>query len=160
MLTLSGNIYKDFVCGISTRIFHVSILHYGSAVTIGIDLGAIIQISEIVSVGISVMNVNGADVGADDDIPRSVGTGISLRPISEVTLCADIVKDLRYAEAFRVSIEMTPIETLTLSAGVQSDPSRMFGGIGISMKPFTIHYGVGTHTDLGLSHSIGITFYP
>lgn len=159
-LTLSGNLTADIACGITTRLFHLSILHYGSAVTAGIDIGIVFRVSEIVSAGVSIMNVNGADLGSDDDIPRSIGTGLCLRPIPEVMLCADIVKEMRYAETFRFSVEMSPIDMVTLASGIQTEPSRIFGGISLTAATVTIHYGVGTHADLGLSHSIGITINP
>jgi hypothetical protein len=160
MLTMSGNVTTDIACGITTRLFHLSILHYGSAATAGIDIGAVFRISELVSVGVSMMNVNGADIGSEDDIPRSIGTGICLRPIPEVMLFADIVKEMRYAETLRFAVEISPIDMVTLSSGIQTEPSRIFGGISVTAAPVTIYYGVGTHADLGLSHSIGLTFNP
>jgi len=158
MLTWSGQVTDGIACGLSSRLYHLSIAQYGTAFVAGIDIGAVAQVSEFVSVGISIMNLNGADIGSDDDIPRSIGAGISIRPVSELTVCADIVKDLRYEESIRIALEFSPFEMFMLSAGIQSEPARVFGGISVTATPITFHYGVGTHADLGLSHSIGISY--
>ncbi|HAP35038.1 MAG TPA: hypothetical protein DCQ28_03525 [Bacteroidetes bacterium] len=85
-------------------------------------------------------------------------TGFSYAFLENVTIALDIVHDIRYSTGYRTGIEFSPYEIVTLRAGIQGEQSQLHAGIGINVLPFQIDYGIATHSELGLTHSIGITF--
>jgi len=158
--TFARVITDEFSVGITLHAFHLAIHGYGSTTKIGTDIGSIFVLSEELSIGLALGNVNGADIGDGEEIPRTVTFGAVFRLVGSAVILFDLIKDIRFPVTYRAGIEFSPIDVMTLHAGVQEEPSRLFGGIGIFVSPFTVYYGIGTHTDLGSTHSIGIMFTP
>lgn len=157
-LWYSDALQEDFSFGIGVQFDHVAIHNYGSSSAIGLDVGIIYTPVHFLSVGMSLLNLNGARISEDDDIPRIFVSGVSLTPVDHVTVNVDIVKDIRFAETYRWGIEFVPFEAVTVRTGFNGESSRFFGGISVTMSEIRFDYGIATHTDLGLTHSIGISF--
>ncbi len=159
-LTAAFSGTENFSVGLTLSLYHLSVHNYGNASKIGVDIGSIYTVTQEFNIGASITNINGASFGEDDDIPRILIAGLSYHFLENAQLNVDIVKDVRYEATFRAGIEFSPHEIFILRSGVQGEPSRLFGGIGIRIFPFIVDYGAATHDDLGLTHSIGITFVP
>ncbi|MHB1050939.1 MAG: hypothetical protein ACYC09_12735 [Bacteroidota bacterium] len=151
---------NEFCAGIALHVYHLAIQKYGSATKVGADIGGIFSLAEELSIGLTLGNVNGPDIGDGEEIPRFFSFGTAIRPVGSAVITFDIVKDIRFPATYRAGIEFSPIDAVALRTGLQGDPSRIFGGVSIIVAPFAFHYGIGTHTDLGLTHSIGISFAP
>lgn len=157
-IVLAKRLYESFDVGIGFHISHLFIDQYGSATTIVFDIGGIYNFSENLKFGFSLQNLSRATFGGDDDIPQVLSTGISYKIIDQALVNFDVVKDIRYEPALRPSIEFSPHEILIVRAGIQTGSSRLFGGIGLRIIGIGIDYGIATHAELGLTHSIGIKF--
>lgn len=147
-----------FAAGFSIHTNHLSIQSYGTAATVVFDVGAIFSVAENINIGTSFNNINRSTFGSDDDIPQTFITGFSYVPYEKLTISFDLVHDIRYSTGYRTGIEFSPLDVLILRAGTQGKESRLFGGIGISILSFQIDYGIATHTELGLTHSVGLIF--
>jgi hypothetical protein len=159
-LTYALNMSDEFSAGVTLHAFHLFIQGYGSTTVLGIDAGGIVSITNALSIGFSLANVNGTDIGGGEEIPRIISGGVSYCPVPSVAVSLDIVKDIRYRETYRAGVAFSPVDPISLYAGVQGEPSRMFGGAGITISSITVNYAIGTHADLGVSHSVGISFRP
>jgi hypothetical protein len=157
-LTAATMFTESFGAGLNIHANHLSIQSYGSATRAVIDLGAIISATEDLNFGVSLNNINRSTFGADDDIPQIFISGFSYKLLEKTTVTVDLVHDVRYSTGYRAGIEFSPLEIVTLRAGTQSEQSQLYGGFGIKVLSFQIDYGIATHTELGLTHSIGITF--
>ena len=157
-LSVGAKLTEAFAAGISIHGEHLSIQSYGSALSPVFDAGAIISLSNNFNLGVSLNNISRSSFGKDDDIPQTFLSGFSYTFLENATLTADLVHDIRYSTEYRAGIEFSPHEIITLRAGTQSGQSRIFGGIEIALFSLRISYGIATHTELGLSHSIGIIF--
>ncbi len=157
-LTTATMFTESFGAGLNVHANHLSIQSYGNATTAVVDLGAIISVTDNLNIGVSLNNITRSTFGADDDIPQTFITGLSYTLLEKTAITLDIVHDVRYSTGYRAGIEFSPHEIITLRAGTQSEQSRLFGGIGINVFSFQIDYGIATHSELGLTHSIGITF--
>ena len=159
-LTIANKDLKDFGAGITLSFYHLSIAEYGSALAVALDAGVIYSLNEKLNIGAAMNNVSGASFGGDDDVPQTILAGISYRVIDNALVNVDLVKDIRYEPTYRASVEFLPHDIVTIRTGIQGEPSRIFGGVGITIVPFTVEYGIATHDELGLTHSIGISFTP
>ena len=159
-LAIANGDLNNFGVGISLSFYHLSIAEYGTASAVALDAGVIYSLNEKINIGVAINNLNGASFGGDDDVPQTILAGISYRVIGEALVNVDLVKDIRYEPTYRASVEFSPHDILTIRTGIQGEPSRLFGGVGITIAPFTVGYGIATHEDLGLTHSIGISFTP
>jgi hypothetical protein len=152
------SITESFSAGMNVHLNHLSIQSYGSASRAVVDLGAIISATEKINIGVSINNISRSTFGAEDDIPQMFITGFSYALLENVVIALDIVHDIRYSTEYRAGIEFSPYEIVTLRAGTQGEQSQLHGGIGLNVFSFNIDYGIATHSELGLTHSIGITF--
>lgn len=154
----SMQLSDGFNAGITIHLYHVSMERYGTSWTGSIDIGSMYQLTGNIAVGAAIQNLTGSDFGEPDDIPRTFISGVSIGFENIAVLNADIVKDLRFPIQFRVGFDLLMHEHVTIRAGVQDGPSRMFGGVSVSVLPFRFDYAYASHSDLGPSHSIGIVF--
>lgn len=159
-LTAAVTDIENFCAGMTLSVHHLAVHTYGNATKVGIDIGTTYTVTQELSLGCSITNINGATFGGDDDIPRVLIAGFSFSVLENSFLTFDLVKDVRYDATYRGGVEFSPHEIVVVRSGVQGEPSRLFGGIGIRIAPFTVDYGVGTHDDLGLTHSFGVSFAP
>ncbi len=160
MVSVSGGAMftESFSAGISLHYCHLFIEKYGSSSNGTVDLGAICSVTDGLNLGFSLNNLTGAAFGGDDDIPQLFLTGLSYQIIENAVVHIDIVKDVRYTTTYRAGFELSPHDIVIIRGGTHGEPSRLFGGLGITIAPFQINYAVATHSELGLTHSIGITF--
>lgn len=147
-----------FSAGMSVHLGHLSIEKYGSSSSGTFDLGAIYSVTDELNVGFSLNNLTGATFGEEDDIPQVFLTGVSYRMAENAFVNFDLIKDIRYKTTYRAGFEFSPHDIVIIRGGAHGEPSRLFGGLGITIAPFQINYAVSTHSELGLTHSIGITF--
>lgn len=157
-VSISNMLTDEWSVGMNMHLYHLFIENYGSATSEVFDVGSVYSLSEQINVGVSLLNLTGSSFGADDDIPRMIATGISMSLSQNFTVNADLEKDIRYPVSYHVGIEFNPHELIILRTGTRSDTSQLFGGIGINVAPLQINYGVASHPELGLTHSIGIAF--
>jgi len=159
-LSFANSDIQNFSFGATLSIYHLSIARYGTAVKSCFDIGAVYSFTEALSFGAALHNVAGSTFGNDDDIPQVVLAGLSYRVIETMVVMVDLVNDVRYEPTYRVGTEFQPHDIVTLRTGIQGEPSRLFGGVGIHLSTITVEYGIATHDDLGLTHSIGVRFTP
>ena len=138
---------------------HLAIAGYGSAYTVGVDLGATVQITDDVRWGFSLLNINRPTIGKEKDrLPQLSLTGITCELLSTADVSFTLIKDVSYPVSVRTGVRFSPLEVIDLRFGVSTEPSRYFAGVGIHYFPISIDYSVATHVDLGLTHTIGISF--
>ncbi|MDD8017394.1 MAG: hypothetical protein PHP42_03365, partial [Bacteroidota bacterium] len=160
-IAVSDTLVGSVVAGAGINFNHVVIDRYGSELNVGFDLGMIIALSENIFLGASLLNFNRPTIGsADDEIPQQVISGISYQLPYHAFVSFDLVKDVRYPLSYRTAVQFSPHEIITVRAGVAQEPSRLFGGISVHLNSIQLDYGIGSHAELGLTHSIGISFYP
>jgi hypothetical protein len=146
------------VVGVSVSYDAVSIARYGSAHTVGVDLGIQFTPMPQLTLGASVLNVNKPTIGVEqDELPRVILIGASYRLSAGTVLSADIVKDIRYPESVRAGIEVRPLSFIVLRTGVSTEPSRFHAGGGVAYRSFEFEYGIATHQELGLTHTFGVS---
>ena len=144
-------------CGINYD--HLAISRCGSASTLGIDIAATVLLSDDIRWGFSVLNINRPTIGREkDQLPQFFLTGINCDVLSTAGISFTIIKDVRYPVSIRTGVRFQPMENIVLRFGVSSDPSRYYAGFGIRYSSVSVDYSVATHTELGLTHTIGISF--
>ena len=148
-----------FSAGCNINLNHLAIARYGSAFSVGIDVAASIQVNDDVRWGVSLLNINRPTIGVEkDELPQLFLTGISCELLSNASVSCTLIKDVRYPLSVRTGARFSPFEAIDFRFGVSSEPSRYFAGVGIHYSSISFDYSVATHADLGLTHSIGISF--
>ncbi len=140
--------------GVTLRYYHTSIPGYGNASTVGVHLGLGVQLLRSLHLGAYATNVNGASLGDDTPLPRTLAVGIYYRAFSSVRVTADLFKDVRFPATVRGGIEVRPVDPLFLRAGLTTTPARFTGGVGVRLGPLSAALAAEQHQTLGWSPSV------
>ncbi|MEO0115675.1 MAG: UPF0164 family protein [candidate division WOR-3 bacterium] len=164
-LTFAHGFYlaRDLAFGYSLSGYNLAIENFGQGYTFGIDVGCLAKIYKRWRLGFFAHNLNMPTMGKEDKsyLPRLLNFGIAYSPIAGINSCLDISKEL--GKDFRIMagqeleiIPKTSLLGLTLRTGVSTEPVRFAFGCGIGLRSLNIDYALFTHSELPLTHNIGI----
>jgi len=156
-LSYGLHVTDQFCLGATLSYFSLSIPSYGSGGSLGITLGGYLLLTDEISWGFGIENLNAPTIGiAKEKLPQTLSTGIGFQPVPEVLLAVEISKDIRYPAEFLVGVEYTFINLVSIRGGLTSEPSLMHGGLGVHYLAFAFDYAVASHVDLGLTHTFSL----
>jgi len=161
---LSGGYARSFAfgttrrahLGIAIRYHHTSIPSYGNAGALGVNAGVMVRLLRSLQLGAHATNVNGPSLVDGEPLPRTLAVGLSYRALKQLRVLADVFKDVRFPLSVRGGLEIRPVSTLALRAGVTTAPVRFTGGAGIRLGPLRAHVAVEQHQELGWSPSASL----
>lgn len=153
----SYNYLNKFFAGAAINFHTVTIKNYGNDKVFYLNLGGLYYLTPNFRLGFSLENFNRASFANEkDNIPMLFNTGFSYDVLDEVTFNVGIEKDIRYNYSLRCGIEYNLLNYISLRSGFSNEPSRYSAGIGINYSYFSLDYAFFTHTDLGLTHQVGL----
>ncbi len=117
----------------------------GSAWAAGLDIAAVVTVFERTYVGFLARNLNAPTIGDDaEELRRQVNLGISYRPYPGVTTAFDVTNGL--GEEFRIlgGLEFEIVPQLQLRFGLETEPSKVSGGLSVHLPKVSFDYGFGT----------------
>jgi hypothetical protein len=150
---------SDFHFGVNCWYHAVHIAGYGSAGTIVIDAGFLVCVLPELDIGLILRNINSSTIGdAKEKLPHTIGSGISYRPVKNLTVAIDLEKETMSSAVFRCGIEYFIGNICALRAGISNECAHYSGGIGLRVSSFRFDYGISVHRSLGLTHVLSVTF--
>ena len=131
----------------------------GNAWSVGVNLGAVVNLYERTRVGFFTRNLNAATIGEDEEeLQRAVGFGLAYEPYIGVRTAFDIRSILGQDFRFCGGLEFEVYEGLDLRAGLETQPNRVTGGFGVHLPLVTLDYGFSTGGGvLDGSHHFGVS---
>jgi len=149
----------EIQCGISIHYDAVQIQNYGTAGTIGVDVGFIAPLMKQLDWGLTLRNVNAPTIGTGKEhLPRVFTTGIAYLPLPDLTLVFDIQKEISFPPSTRFGFEYWFFNTVAIRSGVSEKPTQFSAGIGVRYHFLQFDYAVSMHQELGWTHSFSLTF--
>jgi hypothetical protein len=159
-VSFSRRLADQLQIGLSLDYYSLSIQNYGSASSLGLDVGLLLNLSDDVRWGVSALNINAPTIGvAKERLPQVFSTGICYNPIPEATINAELQKDIRYPTELHVGVEYTMFEVLSVRGGISGEPSTLNAGLGIRYSIFQFDYAFSEHPDLGMSHQMSLSLF-
>ena len=150
----------QFMVGTTLNYDHLYIHNYGDAATLELDVGLLTIINHSWKWGLTLSNLNRATVGhCKEFLPQTFHTGLTYNFHDNISLNFDLYKDVHFPLDFRYGFEVWPIPNLSLRCGIGTMPSRIAAGIGLKFLSFEWDYAFLTHSDLGVTHQISISFF-
>ncbi len=154
-----GQKLKYLSLGANVRFLNLSIKGYGSANSVGLDLGLLSQLIPELKWGAFWRNLNSPHIGqTKEEIPQTLGSGLSFLPSSDLSLELDLYQDIRYEPQVRMGLEYSPYRSIQARIGWRSPPGRFSLGGGIIWQGMRFDYALFNHWELGLSHYFSLTY--
>jgi hypothetical protein len=159
LLSYSKQIVKDIFIGAAVNYHLVSIRNYGSDGAVYFNIGTLAYFTPDVHFGFSIMNLNQATFGSEDDqIPMVFNMGFSFSYSDALLLSLSLTKDNRYKTSVNGGLEYLIRELLFIRSGISTHPFQYSGGTGIHLSHFTFDYAFFLHQELGITHQISFIF--
>jgi len=143
--------------GASVKKMALSIAGYGSAGTLGLDVGVLGLVSRRFTISATGKNINLPLIGTcGDPLPVVVKVGSASLLADDLLLCVDLAKEGKKGVNISLGQEFSLNPSLVVRAGLSTDPRTFAGGFGLALNRLSIDYAVMMHDPLGLTH--GLTF--
>jgi hypothetical protein len=148
-----ANTLSNVGIGFNLNYHSLSIKNYGSAGTVGIDIGILAPVFDQVRLGVSAKNINAPTIGSSRErLPQIFSTGIAYSAIEDLSIMLDYQKELGFDPSPRAGFEYRMADVVAIRGGVSDEPTEYSGGIGIKLSIFQIDYAYSSHQDLGATH--------
>ena len=146
--------------GVNIAYHSAAIARYGSAGTVGVDVGILAPVMTNFSLGFAARNINAPKIGeAGEPLPQVFTIGVSYQPTQDFGITADYQKELGFSPSSRVGFEYRVIPRVSLRAGISDEPSTYTAGLGVGYNLFEIDYAFRYHEELGMTHQFSLTLH-
>ena len=154
---------KNVSLGIKVNYWQLSIEGLGTKRTYTIEFGGQAAITKELIFGAHIYNINQAKLAEykDERVPTIMKAGLSYRPrvlVDKLMLNIETEKDVDFPVSFKAGVEYMIIEKLSLRTGISTRPFFNYFGVGFQFKSFDVNYALSTHSDLGLSHYLSVSY--
>ena len=150
---------RDFAFGYTIKGLSVKIKEYGSGSATGVDCGFAGSIREKISLGFSVSNLNGPNIGSKaEPVPKRFQFGVSFQPVEGIASNFDISKSDNFDDIiFHLGEELNLSKFFAMRFGVRTQPTSFSVGFGLKKGALRLDYAYLSHPVLDTSHIFSIS---
>ncbi len=157
-LGIGQKIAPSLAVGLSAEILRTVIPGYGNSNGLMCHVGAIVELSDDLALGLVANNILGAAIGIiPQRLPQIGILGLSYKPANGFQLIAEGEKDVRYDLTVRGGVEITVVPSLVLRGGIANNPDIVSTGFSIRQGLVECSYAASHHWQLGWTHEFEIT---
>jgi len=157
-VNLSVPVYDFLFIGGNVNANHLFIEDYGSDMSISVDAGAKMFLSDNFSIGISSTNLNSAtETLSRDRLPQTFTGGIAFQS-EDLTVGLEYFKEIGFPSSVKIAAEYSPVKFVTVRAGSASGTNTFNTGLAVKFWSLELEYGAAFHQVLGITQSIGVSF--
>ena len=129
---------------------------YGNAATVNFEAGIIAHLTEKVHAGVHVYNPVGGKFfkNADEELGSSYTFGIGYEPSAKFLVSTEIVKEEDIPTNVNVAVQYNFMSQFFVRAGISSESTNSYAGVGISWKNFRLDVSGSYHPKLGFSPGV------
>lgn len=131
---------------------------FGSKGVWSINMGGIAELTQHISAGAYIQNINQPEISDTEKLPTKLVAGLGFKPIDQLFVATEIEKDLEYEATWRTGLEYKFNKKFCARTGYSINPNTAFFGLGFIGTRFTIDYALQHHVSLGLSHQASVTY--
>lgn len=149
-----------FSTSVSTNYHQYHVKGYGGDNTFSLDLGAHLNVSESLSLGLLLRNVTASrfDDTIDQYIAREIGAGLLFNVSKEVLFTADVYYNAFHEIDPRFGIAYHIDNLVILRGGATLVPMQYFTGIGVNLGKLLCDVSSSFHTRLGVSPQLSLAY--
>lgn len=159
-LAYAITLYEKFHLGAQINMKQLSLSEYGNAQAFYVNVGGVFAISKEFQVGFSVKNANQARIGTvnPEKIPSFLSAGVSYQPDKNVTIVADVSKQVDFPISFRGGIEYRFVKSFSARVGISSEPTRFASGLSFYWNNLRLDFAGEYHQQLGVTPSLSVNY--
>lgn len=145
--------------GAQFLLLNTQIPEYGNKTNVTFELGLLAQLLPQLNLGLHLYSPARVELAPDEYLPTVFKLGLSYLPSDNLTLLAEVEKDIDYPARTRIGIEYQLLDVLDLRMGVATAPMNLSFGLGYQIsKGLSLDIASYYHEVLGFSPAAGITY--
>ncbi len=157
-----GNKFGIASLGVKVNYIQYHADGFGTQSTFSIDFGGLAQLTEQLSIGAYITNLNQAKITSDyssERIPTRLTAGLTFKPKENILITSELDKDLNYLPTWRTGLEYSFKKKFFIRTGFNLKPQSGFFGLGTKRKNIKADYAVQLNLLTGSSHQASATYY-
>ncbi len=148
--------------GLKINYLQVSLQDLGSRGSFAFELGGLVTLTEQISFGAHIYNLNQAkfrsEFAEDELVPVVVKAGLSYAPTKVILMSLEVEKDIDYPASFKAGLEYQIAKGIFGRTGVRTAPFDLHFGGGIRQKRWIFDAALSTQGALGLSYALSLGY--
>ena len=134
----------------------VQISGYGNASAVNFEIGSILHLTDKLNAGIHLYNPVGGKFGknADEKLASVYSFGIGYEASDKFFVSAEIEKEENQNININIGMEYKFLSQLMARAGIATNTSNIYGGVGLFLKTFRVDVVASYHPQLGITPGI------
>lgn len=146
--------------GIKVSYFQTSIEGFGRGASPLLEFGGVAELTPELFFGAHVYNITMSKYGKNslERLPTVVKTGISYRPSEKVMVNIEAEKDILLDPLIKTGVEYNLLDRFWARAGMNTNPGKLFFGIGFKPRNFHLDYAMTQHPNLGSFHHFSFNY--
>lgn len=156
-----GNKFGIASLGIKANYIQYQASGFGTHSSFSLDFGGLAQLTEQLSIGAYITNLNQAKISTDYDserLPTRLTVGFIFKPKENLFITTELDKDIDYAATWRTGLEYSFKEKFFARTGFNLNPQAGFFGLGVRKKRIQIDYTIQFNSILGASHQASASY--
>ena len=157
---IAGNNFGIASIGIRANYLQYSIEGQGTSGVFTLDFGGNAQLTEELTVGAYIRNINQGKVSEINDqrAPTILYAGISYKANDKLFLATEVEKDIDFDARFKMGLEYKFLEKFIVRTGVSTNDFTNYLGLGFISQKLGIDYALTYDDILGLSHQASLSY--
>jgi hypothetical protein len=145
--------------GVKLNYVQYSAEGFGTAGAFTVSFGGIAQLTEVISIGASITNINQPVIGGEtgERIPTYLNLGVGFQLSEKLVAVTEVEQDLDYDIVVRSGVEYTVHKKVIGRFGVNLYPRSVFGGVGFKMRRYQLDYAVQHQVQFGFNHEASLS---
>jgi hypothetical protein len=135
---------------------------FGTKSLFSVSFGGIARLTEKISLGAHIININQPEVSSQDDekLPTILITGLAFKLSSKTFIATEIEKNLDYRATLKSGIEYQWHKKFVIRTGFNINPAAVFLGFGYRLLKFKLDYAYQHSFVIGSRHqaTVGYAF--
>lgn len=157
-----GNKFGIASLGIKANYIQYQASGFGTHSAFSVDFGGLAQLTDQLSIGAYITNLNQAKLDTDYDserLPTRLAAGLTFKPKENLFITTELDKDIDYATTWRTGLEYSFKEKFFVRTGFNLNPQAGFFGLGIRKKRIKADYAVQFNSVTGASHQASVSYW-
>lgn len=131
---------------------------FDPVVAVGVTAGTVADITDKLSLGGYVSNINRPLMPDGTPLPVRMATGFAFHPTEKVVVCGELEKDADFTPTIKGGLELKPFNKVQFRTGFNLYPNAAYAGIGLRSWRINFDYSVAYSPALGSAHLAGLGF--
>jgi hypothetical protein len=148
---------RELQFGGNLRHYYQKIGRYDALDVITFNVGAIWQ-NMMFTHGLSYSNISHSTTKGME-IPSLVKYELMISPLEKTNFALSLEKERHFDERYGFAVAQIITDYFIINTGFLNNPNQISAGVIIKLNQFEFGYGIRTHTELDMTHAVGMKWH-